>query len=125
MTTDHLYLTSQPTAGNTPGDTSKDTAMNVEDILNEKVFNELMSKYTVETPTIMEEQKKPVTPSATSENTKDSEKSIKRIITYNNKRSYDERLGFVTNLSDKADQLGVSLTIKHLLPIITKYIVVF
>jgi len=119
LTTDHLYLKNRK---NYPSNTlGEDVSLTVDAILNEKVFNELTAKYPIITPSVT--SKKTAPSLMKTENAKELRELLKRIMRYNNSRKYEERIGFATTLADKADEIGVGLTIKYILPIIEKYLV--
>ena len=95
------------------------------ELLNEKGFADLLAKFGKSAITPRQEvSKKPATSTPLkSENAKELTESLKRIIRYNNKRKYEERVGFATTLANKAEEIGPALTIQHLLPIIEKHLV--
>jgi hypothetical protein len=49
--------------------------------------------------------------------------SLSRITRYNNKRKYEERIGFTSTLASKAEEIGIPNTINFLLKVITTYLV--
>lgn len=50
--------------------------------------------------------------------------SLSRITRYNNKRKYEERIGFASTLISKAEEIGIANTINFLLKVITNYLVI-
>lgn len=49
--------------------------------------------------------------------------SLSRITRYSNKRKYEERIGFASTLTAKAEEIGIANTINFLLKVITNYLV--
>ncbi len=114
-----------------PSDSSLATADSV-DLENEKVISELMSKYSQQqaSPGHDKGRKLSNTSSEGSDeasmmNLKSLNESLKRIARYNNKRKYDERLGFASTLAAKAEEIGRNNTVKFLLKVIDEQLVCF
>ncbi len=102
----------------------------VTEILNEAIIAELLAKHTVKpAPPFIEKRRKSSTSSEGDEtsltNLKAIKESLSRIARYNNKRKYDERLGFASTLSSKAEEIGRGNTIKFLLKVIDEHLVNF
>jgi len=100
------------------------------EILNEKVLTDLLAKYSIKTPSSPLENRRKSSSASSSEsdeaslsNLKTLKESLSRIARYNNKRKYDERLGFASTLSAKAEEIGRRNTIKFLLKVIDEQLV--
>ena len=98
------------------------------ELANEKAITELQTKY-AKVPAAKQELAKkistaPTKAEETTANTKSLEESLKRIIRYNNKRKYDERVGFASTIANNAEEIGKQCTIKYLLPAISDHLVI-
>eukprot|EP00826_Nyctotherus_ovalis_P040477 TRINITY_DN399_c0_g1_i3.p1 TRINITY_DN399_c0_g1~~TRINITY_DN399_c0_g1_i3.p1 ORF type:complete len:178 (-),score=33.99 TRINITY_DN399_c0_g1_i3:579-1112(-) len=104
-----------------------DLTINSVDILNEKVIGELAAKYPLkEGETLKEEQKEAAEQDEISPtNVKLIRKSLGLIMRYNNDRKKEEKQGFASTLSDRAEEIGAHNTIKFLLKVIDKELVMF
>jgi len=115
----HVYLTAKDSLSNI-----NDVEIDPSIIANEKVFTRLSKKYSVsiQSPTnkLAEEESSLVNKE---KSLKGVTKILKRIAKYNNKRNYQERISIASTIADDAEEIGVSLTIKHLLPIVNKHMV--
>ena len=84
------------------------------DILNQFIISELLSKYALSKVTAMDNSKIQL---------KAIKETLNRIKRYNNKRKYEERLGFASTLTAQAEEIGISNSVKFLLQTIHKYLV--
>lgn len=104
-----------------------DLNLNSADILNEKAIEELAARYPLkEGETLEEEQKEAAEQDETSPvNVKLIRQSLGLIMRYNNNRKKEEKQGFASTLSDRAEEIGARNTIKFLLKVIDKELVMF
>jgi len=95
------------------------------DILNERVIEELLKKYPLVMNKEVKEDREEVKELESSISVKQIRASLNLIIRYNNTRELKERQGFASSLSDRAEEIGASNTIKFLLNVIDKQLVNF
>jgi len=95
-------------------------------ILNEKVIKELMEKYPLVEHEAQSEDNEEVKEvgEINPSNVKLIRESLSLVVRYNNRRSYDERQGFASTLSDRAEEIGANNTIKFFLNIIDTQLVI-
>lgn len=93
-------------------------------IMNEGVLNLLLTNCLLKTDPCNSKSSS-VRESKTANQLKILKQSLNRIARYNNKRKYEERLGFVSTLTAKAEEIGITNTINFLSKAITNHIVGF
>ncbi|MDR3582141.1 MAG: hypothetical protein P4L67_02605 [Candidatus Pacebacteria bacterium] len=97
------------------------------ELANEKSIAELMAKFAKLTPVVRTEPARRSLPRSSPgkplADVKELSESLKRIIRYNNKRKYEERVGFATTIASNAEEIGRKNTVAHLLPAIASHLV--
>lgn len=120
----HIYQVLKKDAK--PPNKGNDNDVSSADLANEKTLAELLSKYSKQYQNLPESQKKPTLKGEEpSTDVKDVKELLKRITRYNNKRKYEERVGFASTIAAKAEVIGRKSTINFLLPAIQNFLVSF
>ncbi len=121
--TEHTYWAWKP-ENKRPGKSAY-FGVTAAELMNEKTMQELEVKFAKIHVAAQEQAKKAATEAAVVQgiNTKTVSESINRIRRYNNKRKYEERLGFASTLVAKAEEIGRKHTVDLLLPAIANHMV--
>jgi len=92
-------------------------------ILNEDIFNTLFKSCMVKNEDSSTRKKLLSDEAKMGSQLKLLNESLNRITRYNNKRKYEERLGFASTLAAKAEEIGITNTINFLSKAIENYLV--
>ena len=101
---------------------SNNSLPNLVEITNEKAFSTLIATHASKSDPI--EKRKSFMKGKTSFNqVKVLNEILSRIARHNNTRKYEERVGFASTLTTKAEEIGILNTVKFLLKAMNEYLV--
>ena len=92
-------------------------------ILNQDILNSLFNSCLLKFDNSPNHKKSSMDETRATNQLRLLKQSLSRITGYNNKRKYEERIGFASTLAAKAEEIGIANTITFLLKVITIYLV--